>query len=133
MGTAPFRNGLSEMPNRRAQSKQIIAVAIGSESGRQKVMALNNRRTQILPVEEGLTRDQALIYADGVQCGLRSAAPSTVKLYRQGKLSIDIEQVAGASTNEEAAIFRDGVIAGIDLQSRGYWLADADGDVQPLH
>jgi hypothetical protein len=121
------------MPNRRAHSKQIIAVAVGSESGRQRVVALSSAKPQILPIEEGLTREQALIYADGVQCGLRSTAPDAVKLYRQGKLSIDIEQVAGASTNEEAALFRDGVVAGIDLQSRGYWLADEDGDLQTLH
>jgi hypothetical protein len=121
------------MPGRRAHSKQIIALAIGSDAGRQRVVALSTSSTQVLPAEDGLTREQALIYADGVQCGLRTATAHTVKLYRQGKLSIDIEQVAGASTNEEACLFRDGVVAGIDLQSRGYWLADADSDVQLLH
>lgn len=121
------------MPNRRAHSKQIIAIAIGSDSGRQRVVALGSAKTQTLPIDEGLTREQALIYADGVQCGLRTTAPEAVKQYRQGKLTIDIEQVTGAASNEEAALFREGIIAGIDLQSRGYWLADEDGDLQTLH
>jgi hypothetical protein len=122
------------MSSRRDASKRVLAVAVGSESGRPRVVILSVSRRQIpLIQEEGLTREQAVIYADGVQSGLRSKARDAVKQYRQGTLSIDIEQVAGASTNEEAAIFRDGVIAGIDLQSRGYWLGDEDSDLQTLH
>lgn len=121
------------MPHRRDPAKQIIAVAVGLESGRKKIVLLNSSRTPLVMEWEGLTLEEAEVYADGVQYGLSSMQSSAIKLFREGKLKIDVEFVAGASSDEEAALFRDGVIAGIDLRSRGYWLSGDDSKVQMLH
>jgi len=121
------------MSKRQDPAKGIIAVAVGLDAGRKKIVLLNTARTPLVMTWEWPTLEEAEIFADGVQYALRSTDLDAVRLYRQGKLKLEVQRVSGASSEEEAALFRDGVMAGIDLLSQGYWLSDDDDAVHVLH
>jgi hypothetical protein len=112
-------------------AKRILAVAVGKEGNDERVVLLLDGEFTLVTKRDGLTRNEAEVFGEGIREGLLAADPEAIEMLASGNLHVVTYRED--LTPEQTELFKEGVMGGIQIAAQGYWLdLNADIPVPPI-